>query len=54
MEWILLEILVALGLAGFIVWYTTGSSAKQRRHRPDDARKNQPSEPLSPPGPRER
>jgi len=34
MIWVLLEILVALGLAGFIVWYTTsGSRKRDARHR---------------------
>jgi hypothetical protein len=29
MEWILLEIAVALGMAGFIIWYTVGSKPKR-------------------------
>jgi hypothetical protein len=33
MEWILLEAGVALGLAVFIVWFTTGG---RRRAPPDD------------------
>jgi len=66
MEWVLLEILVALGLAGFIVWYTTSGSRKrgsqreprahvdsQRRGSAETTPPGEQHSPSLPPGPRE-